>query len=122
MKQKIALIGLLLIGFVLVFSGSAWANNDYRHARFYGKPLPHHGYYARKGPGWRHELRYHSGRFHRGPWYRGQHHRPAHRTVEKHVYHHYDSDTAYDTGDQYDAAGSLSNPGFSFSFGISGSH
>ena len=122
MKQKIALISLLLIGFVLVFSGSAWANNDYRHARFYGKPLPHHGYYARKGPGWRHELRYHPGRFHRGPWYRGQHHRPAHLTVEKHVYHHYDSDTAYDTGDQYDAAGSLSNPGFSFSFGISGSH
>lgn len=120
MKQKVALISLALIGFVFVFSGSAWANGNHRQGRFYGKPLPHHGYYAGKGPGWRHGLRHHPKRFHRGPWHRGRQHRPVHRTVEKHVYHHYNNDTAYDTGDQYEASGSLSDPGFSFSFGVSG--
>ncbi len=54
MKQKVALISLALIGFVFVFSGSAWANGNHRQGHFYGKPLPHHGYYAGKGPGWRH--------------------------------------------------------------------
>ena len=41
--------------------------------------------------------------------------------VEQHVYHHYDSDAYDDRGDQYQAAGSVSDPFFSFSFGISGS-
>jgi len=120
MKQKIALISLALIGFVLVFSGSAWANGNHRYGHFYGKQHPHYGDYARKGPGWHPGPGHHPQRFHRGPWYRGRHHRPVQRTVEKHVYHHYDNDSAYDTGDQYDASASLSDPGFSFSFGISG--
>jgi len=120
MKQKVALISLVLIGFVFALSGSAWANGNHRHGHHYDKRIHHHGYYARKGPGWYRGPGHHPQRFHRGPWYRGRHHRPAQRTVEKHVYHHYDNDTSYDTDDQYEASASLSDPGFSFSFGISG--
>jgi len=120
MKQKITLISLALIGFVFLLSGSAWANGNYRHGHHYTKRIPHHGYYARKGPGWHRGPVHHPPRFHRGPWHRGRHHRPVHRTVEKHVYHHYQNDSAY-YGDRYEASGSVSDPFFSFSFGVSGS-
>jgi hypothetical protein len=121
MKQKVTLIGLALIGLVFLFSGSALANGNYRHGHHYAKRIPHYGYHAPKGPGWHRGPGYHPQRFHRGPWYRSRHHRPVHRTVEKHVYHHYDSNAYDDRDDQYQAAGSVSDPFFSFSFGISGS-
>jgi hypothetical protein len=37
MKKKITLISLVLIGFVFVFSGSAWAGRDFRHGHHYQK-------------------------------------------------------------------------------------
>jgi hypothetical protein len=120
MKQKIALISLALIGFVFVFSGNAWANRDHRGGHYVANPHPHIGQYHQNGHGWYHGRGFHPNRFHRGPQHRGWSYRPARRTVEKHVYHHYNSDDRYTDGDQYQAAGTLSDPGFSFSFGISG--
>jgi len=118
MKRKTALISLVFIGFVFLFSGNAWAGRDYRHGPHFEK-RPHHGYYAKKRHGWHHYRGHHDKRFHHGPRHRGWRRPPVHRTVEKHVYHHYGSDDRY-YDDQYHAAGSLSDPGFSFSFGISG--
>ena len=120
MKQKMAFISLALIGFVLVFSGSAWASRDHRPGHYVDQRHMHHGRDFRKAPVWRHGPRHRGDRWHRGPWHRSDCPRPAHRMVEKHVYHHYDSDAYDNGGDQYEAAGSVSDPFFSFSFGISG--
>lgn len=121
MKHKIALVSLAFVGFVLLFSGNAWAGRDHRPGHHVER-RPHYGYYAKKHHGWHHHRGLHFKRFHHGPrhrgWHRGWHRRPVHRTVEKHVYHHYDSgDYGYD---RYQAHGRVSEPGFSFSFGISG--
>ena len=120
MKQKMAFISLALIGFVFVFSGSAWAGRDHRPGHYVDQRHPYHGSHFNKAPGWRCGPGHHGKQWHRGPWHRGRYPRPAHRTVEKHVYHHYVSDANDYNDDQYQAAGSVSDPFFSFSFGISG--
>jgi len=118
MQKKIALISLVLIGFVFIFSGSAWAGRDHRRGPHYQKSQHNGGHYYKKHRGWRHNR----GR-HYGPRYRHQGHRPYRRTIEKHVYHHTssDEDNSYASDDQYQVAGTLGDPTFSFSFGISGS-
>jgi len=120
MKRKTTLISLILIGFVFVLTGSAWAGGNHRpHDRrghYYHKNDKHHGHHYRKTHGGRHNRAYHHGPRHRG-W---RHHRPHRRPIEKHVYHHYSNEDTY-TDDQYYVAGTQSAPGFSFSFGISGS-
>jgi hypothetical protein len=115
MKKKITLISLVLIGFVFVFSGSAWAGRDVRHGHHYQKWHHKGAPFYKKHPGWGH-----GRRGHYGPRYRGKHHRPYRRPVVKHIYHHTSSDNRYNDYDQYQAAGTVSEPGFSFSFGISG--
>ena len=116
MKKKITLISLVLIGFVFVFSGSAWAGRDHRRGHHYQKWHNNGGHYYKKHHGWRHGR----GR-HFSPRHRDR--RPYHyrRTIEKHVYHHTRSDDSYTSDDQYQVAGTVGDPGFFFSFGISGS-
>ena len=117
MKQKTVLISLILIGFVFVLSGSAWAGrghhpNDHRGHRYH-KTEKHQGHHFKQFNGWRHDKRFHRG------W---RHHRPYRQPIEKHVYHHYtNDDDDYADDEQYHVAGTHSSPGFSFSFGISGS-
>lgn len=118
MKPKIIFISLAFIGVVFLVSGRAWAGRDHRPGHYFEK-RPHYGYYAKKQQGRHHYRGHHPQRFHHGPRYRGWHHRPVHRTVEKHVYHHYKSYDRY-CGSRYHAAGTLSEPGFAFSFGVSG--
>ena len=115
MKKKITLISLVLIGFIFVFSGSAWAGRDYRHGHHYQKQHNKGGpfYKQHRGCG-------HGPRGYYGPRYRGGHHHPYRRPVVKHVYHHISSEDSYSDDDQYQASGTVSEPGISFSFGISG--
>ena len=120
MKRKIACISLALIGFVFFFSGSAWAGRDHRPGHHYDQRHAHHGGYVLKQPGWRYGTRHHGRHFYRGPWHRGRHLRPAQRPIEKHVYHHYENDANAYRDDQYQVEGSVADPFFSFSFGISG--
>ena len=116
MKKKVTLISLVLIGFVFVFSGSAWAGRDFRHGHHVQKWHQKGGHYYKRHHGWRH------GRGkHFGPRHRDRRPHYYRRTIEKHVYHHTSSDDSYASDDQYQVAGTLGDPGFSFSFGISGS-
>lgn len=116
MKKKIILISLVLIGFVFVFSGSAWAGRDVRHhGHHYQKWQHKSGPYYKKHHGWGH-----GRRALRAPRYGSRHHHLYRRPVVKHIYHHTGSDDSYSDYDQYQAAGTVSEPGFSFSFGISG--
>ena len=119
MKHKTALISLVFIGVVFLFSGNAWAGRDYRHGQYFQK-RPHYGHFVPKRHGWHPYRGHHGKRFHHGPRHRGWHGRPIHRTFEKHVYHHYGSNRGYFASNRYDAAGTVSEPGFSFSFDISG--
>lgn len=111
MKKKITLISLVLIGFVFVFSGSAWAGRDFRHGHHYQNWHHKGAPFYKKHPGWGH-----GRKGHLGPRYHSRHHRP----VVKHIYHHTRSDNRYSDYDRYQAAGTVSEPGFSFSFGVSG--
>jgi hypothetical protein len=147
MKKKVTLISLVLIGFVFVFSGSAWAGRDFRPGHHYQKWHNNGGHHYKRHDGWRHgrgkhfSPRYRAPKWHNngGRYYkrhhgwrhgRGKYFGPRHRdrrphyyrrTIEKHVYHHSSSDDSYASDDQYQVAGTLGDPGFSFSFGISGS-
>jgi len=127
MKKKIALISLVLIGFVFIFAGSAWAGRDYHRGHHYQKGHPHHDrHYFRNHNGWRHDRgrhfspRYHDRGRHYGLRHRDRHPHPYRRTIEKHIYHHTSSDDSYADEDPYQVAGTLPEAGFSFTFGISG--
>jgi len=117
MKKKIALISLVLIGFVFVFSGSAWAGRDSRHGHHYQK------WHDKGGPFYKHKQYRgwgHGPRGDYGPRYRSPNHHPYRRPVVKHVYHHISSADSYSDDDRYQASETVSEPGISFSFGISG--
>lgn len=137
MRHKIALISLALIGLVFAFSNLAWAGRDHHRGHRYEKHYKHGGPY-REHRGWHQRPGRYVKPFHHGPRHRFKHHGPKRRIVEKHVYHHYPPKRHYRGkhyyhgdryyrggryyhGDRYYAAGGLWDPGFFFSFGISGS-
>ena len=123
MKKMIFILSVVLIGFMLVFSGPSvaaskkgrpYAKWDHPGAHHHvWKRAPHPASHLYRG-GHRHHRWAHS---HGHPrWFRGR----AHHTVIRQINNHYNSDEGYpEPQDSFNVEASVSDTGFSFSFGVS---